>query len=531
MHILRILPVSLAATLLLLLTHPALAADSAETVIYDEAKQGDFPAVAPNSEAKIKIAEPGIKVIKGTGIDTVDDTDQFVFEVAGDKPFDFCLIADPAEFKKLRAVDKDGKDKEIAFGSTNPKFHAPPNISKTELPPGKYHVEMYMGPPGAVGNWVCKIAIRDGGAPIDLCKVQPEPTVAEKIKEVKWPGVISIFHGASWGSDEKYLEAIKECGFGGTGCSETQLPQVKKYGLKAFVFIWPHEVTIIPPKFVNDDTVLCYYLSDRIKPSQWGAWASQEKLAWRADPHHPAVFTMYALMGGIPQFPDIVRGRVMEFYHYHWDGGRAPHMHYAILEAYRQASAANGHVPICLIAETRAEDVRKTRETIYTALAYGVRGFRTGGAGLFDPKNRDEQGRPKRTIHGEEALKFNQAIKAYSPVFLKARNVDVFHTAPLPGGTKEAPAGHWVRPSGQHVVLGEFADPDKNRFLMLANRDAFAVHEATLTFTDGGVKIERMDKPTGQWQPLTVEAKDQGATVKVPLEEGGGELLRVIGTK
>ena len=520
---------SAAATWLLLAPRAAVCADSAaaETVIYDEARQGDFAAVAANTPPKITISKPGVQVIKGTGIDTLDDTDQFVFEVTGGKPFDFALFADPAEFKKLHSVDAEGKSKEIAFGSTNPKFRAPRNISKTELPPGKYYVEMHMGPDGAVGNWTAKIAIRDGSPPVDLSKEPSEPTVAEKMKEVEWPGVISIFHGAGWGKDEPYLLGIKECGFGAVGCAEHEIEQCRKHGLRAFVFIWPHEVTIIPPKYKDDKTVLCYYLSDRISPNKWGSWASQEKLAWRADPHHPAVFTMYALMGGIAQFPDVVRGRIMEFYHYHWDGGRQPHMHFAVLEQYRQASAKNGNVPICLIAETRAEDVRRTRETIYTALAYGVRGFRTGGSGLFDPKNRDERGVPKRTNHGEEAVKFNQAIKSYSPVFEKARNVDVFHVAPLPAGTKEAPADHWVRPSGEHVLVGEFADPEKNRFLMLANRDAANAHEATLTFTDGSVKVERMDKASGKWQPLTVEAKDKGAIVKVPLEEGGGELLQV----
>ena len=521
--------VSIFAALAVLSLTPrlALCADPVETIIYDEAKQGDFPVVAPNTPPTIKISKPGVQVIQGTGTDTIDDSDQFVFEVTGDKPFDFCLLADPAEFKKLRSVDADGKDKEIAFGSTNPKFRAPRNISKTELPPGKYHVEMHMGPDGVVGTWTAKFAIRDGGPVVDLCKEPGEPTVAEKMKEVQWPGIVSIFHGAGWGADLKYLQAIKECGFGAAGCSEAQIPEVRQQDMKAFVFIWPHEVTIIPPKFKDDKTVLCYYLSDRIPPNKWAAWASQEKLAWRADPHHPAVFTMYAMMGGIPQFPDVVRGRLMEFYHYHWDGRRHPHMHFPVLEAYRQASLKNGNVPICLIAETRAEDVRKTRETIYTALAYGVRGFRTGGSGLFDTKNRDDRGVPKRTIHGEEALKFNQAIKSYSPIFETARSVDVFHTAPLPGGTKEAPADYWVRPSGEHVIVGEFADPKKNRFLMLANRDAFNAHEATLTFTDGSVKVERMDKPSGEWKPLNMEGKGKTTTVKVPLEEGGGELLRV----
>jgi hypothetical protein len=76
--------------------------------------------------------------------------------------------------------------------------------------------------------------------------------------------------------------------------------------------------------------------------------------------------------------------------------------------------------------------------------------------------------------------------------------------------------------------MGEFANPEKQRFLMLANRDAFKPHEATLTFTDDKLIVGRMDKPTGKWEPLKVEARDGKATVNVPLEEGGGELLRVM---
>jgi len=507
----------------------AWAAAAAEpTVIHDEIRQGDFGAVAPSAAPTLRITEPGVKVITGTGTDGLDDTDQFVFEVAGDKPFDFALLADPAEFKKLRSVGADGTATEVAFGSTNPRFGVPRNISRTELPPGRYHVEMYMGPQGVVGAWTCRIAIRDGGPPPDLAREDPEPTVAEKMKQVRWPGAISIFHGANWGEDLAYLDAIAECGFGAAGCAEYQLPQLQERGMKGFLFIWPHEVTTVPPKHVADDSVLCYYLSDRIPPNQWAAWASQEKLAWRADPHHPAVFTMYALMGGIPQFPELVRGRAMEFYHYHWDANRQPQNHFAVLEQYRQASRANGDVPVVLIAETRAEDVRKTRQTIFTALAYGVRGFRTGGPGLFDTAKRDDRGRPTRTVHGEEALRFNAAIRAYAPVFEKNRCVEVFHTAPLPAGTREAPADHWVRPAGDAVVMGEFAGSG-DRYLVLANRDAAAPHEATLSFSAAGARVDRLDVSTGAWQPVASAVDAGRATVKVPLAEGGGELLRVAG--
>jgi hypothetical protein len=378
--------------------------------------------------------------------------------------------------------------------------------------------------------WLCAVPALVGG-PIragEPAKPDPNPPSDVKVKQVKWPGVVSIFCGHNWGNDENYLIAIKECGFGAAGAAEGQIEQCRKQGLKAYVFLWQHEAGTVPAKYKNDDTVLCYYLSDRINPSKWGHWAGLEKIAYQADPHHPAVFTMYALYGASDRFLPVVRARVMEYYQYHWDANRGPAAYFFFLEQYRQASAKAGGVPICQIAETRADDVRKTRQTVYTSLAYGVRGIRTGGRGLFDAA-RDSRGVPKRTIHGEEALRFNQAIKAYCPVFEKARSVNVFHTAPLPAGTKEAPADHWVRPNGKDIVMGEFADADKNRFLMLANRDAFAAHEATLRFSEKGLRIQQMDKVSGQWKAVATEAADQGTAVKVPLEEGGGELLQVLG--
>jgi hypothetical protein len=97
---------------------------------------------------------------------------------------------------------------------------------------------------------------------------------------------------------------------------------------------------------------------------------------------------MYSNWGGIDEFCPTVRGRAMEYYQYHWDSNRRPHMQFAYLDQYRQASIKNGDVPVIRIVEVRPEDMRKTRQTVYTCLAYGVRGYRMGGA-IFDVKNRD----------------------------------------------------------------------------------------------------------------------------------------------
>lgn len=508
-------------------------AASAETVLHDEAKQGDLKWAKTDSKPTIKVNKTGVFVIRGTGVDQLDDADAFVFEVTGSRPFDIAVVGNAAEFKKLRSIAADGKAKEIAFGSTNRRFRVPRDIVKQGLPPGRYHVELLFGPQGALGEWFVKIAPRDPNAPArQLHKAQASPTSATKTKEVDWPGAISIFHGHNWGKDEKFLAAVKRAGFRAAGAAEFQIPQCAKHGLRAFVFIWPHESIAIPPKYKNDKTVLCYYLSDRIQPSKWASWASLEEMCYKGDPHHPAIFTMRALWGGIGRFCDVVRGRAMEYYHYHWDSNRSPQSHFAILEQYRAASAANGDVPVCRIVETRPEDMRKTRQTAYTSLAYGVRGYRMGGA-IFDTKKRDKHGLPSPNAYGKEIARLNAAINAYSPVFKAARCRAVYHVKPLPAGCKVVPKDAWFSLDGKEVLVGVFgakAGAESARsadYLFVANRDAFHAQSATIAIAGRNARVRRMDKASAKWVAHPVRRAGESTIVKINLAEGSGELLRV----
>ena len=354
----------------------------------------------------------------------------------------------------------------------------------------------------------------------------PEPTSAEKMKSVVWPGCISIFDGKSnYAADEPYMVAVKAAGFKAVGCGEGDLDVCTKHGLKAYLYIWPHEAGTMPAKYKDNNTILCYFIGTEKSPDEWGAWADREALAWQGDPRHPALFTMYALRGSMEQFPKIVRGRALEFYQYPWDAHRQPFNQYAILEQLRQTAAANGNMPICMIAETRPLDKRMVRHSINTGLVYGVRAFRTGGYGLFK-KDRDATGALVCSIHGDEAVRFNQAINSFSPTFETATCVEVFHTAPLPPGTKEVPADHWVQLSGADIIMGEFTDPAKNNFLVLTNRDAFAPHTATLTFNDN-VTVKRKNKVTTAWDPVPSTKVGTQTVVAIPLEDGGVELLQI----
>jgi hypothetical protein len=171
--------------------------------------------------------------------------------------------------------------------------------------------------------------------------------------------------------------------------------------------------------------------------------------------------------------------------------------------------------------------MRKTSQTIFTGIAYGFRGFQYGG-GLYDGNKRDKRGVPTPNHLGKAALKINQAVKAFSPVFETARTVDVYHTKPLPPFCKEAPQDHWARPNGKNICLGEFADPQKNRFLVLANRDHASDTEATLTLGDAGLKLEKMNKQTAKWEPIALKKADGAVTAAVKIEAGAGELLRAV---
>jgi len=355
------------------------------------------------------------------------------------------------------------------------------------------------------------------------------PPSIRKAIHTQWPGLVTIYHGVNWQADETFVTAIKDAHYGATGCAEWQMDQCAKRGLKSFVFLWAHEAGTIPAKFRDDDAALCYYLGDRIKPNKWGFWAALEANAYRVDPHHPAVFSMSPQSwGGIEVYFPIVRGRAVNYYHYHWDGNRAPHHNFVYLELYRQHSAKNGHAPIVRLLESRAEDMRKTSQTVFGSLAYGVRGFQYGG-GIFDGNKRDERDVPTRNPLGEAAAKVNKAIKAFAPIFKHARNVDVFQTAPLPPFTKEAPADYWVRPTGDSVVLGIFADR-YDHYLVLANRDAFNPHDATLHFAEAGLQVSKMNKDSSAWESLELKKGDDGrSVVTVPMEQAGGELLRVVG--
>ena len=65
-------------------------------------------------------------------------------------------------------------------------------------------------------------------------------------------------------------------------------------------------------------------------------------------------------------------------------------------------------------------------------------------------------------------------------------------------------------------------------YLLVANRDAFHARTATLNIAGKDAKVQRMDKQSAKWVDVPVETNADATQVRIELEDGGGELLKVV---
>ena len=370
------------------------------------------------------------------------------------------------------------------------------------------------------------------GAPAAGIPPSDAPSV-EKVKVSQWPGIISIYTpGAGWPADpveaDAKLKAVVDANFGGYYYNLGAYEPIKKAGLKLLVGAWLFEFEKMGPEMRNDPTILGYMMSDRQKPNFFPTWGAWEKMMYEKDPYHPALFTTYEAYGHVADFVNIVKPRAIEFYHYHWS--RRGQLYFQTLEIYRNESIRAGRIPVIQYVAVEVDDPRKMRQTTYTSLAYGLRGFKWFVGWLFFDAKKGEDGKwvVKRTPAGEEVAKLNKAIKAYSPIYAKAPSVDVFHVQPLPAWGREAPKDYWAVPSGEEILVGYFQDKELVDYLMISNRDAFKPHEATITFSEKITSVSKMNKETGNWEAVKLTTTGGKQQLKSTIEDGSGELFMVV---
>jgi hypothetical protein len=183
-----------------------------------------------------------------------------------------------------------------------------------------------------------------------------------------------------------------------------------------------------------------------------------------------------------------------------------------------------------------ADNRAKLRQSVHTNLAYGVKSIEWFSAGiLFEPKT------AKLAPWGEDVAALNREILHLGRTLAPLQSLDVFHTPPLPRGTRQSPKEHWVQILGEEdragLVYGMFVDDSGSDYLMVANRDYDDSQSVTVrlqskwlgiapwnkpkTYSYG---IEKLDKTTGAWETVS-STSFVGFTFVI--KPSGGELFRI----
>ncbi|MEE2622986.1 MAG: DUF5703 domain-containing protein [Verrucomicrobiota bacterium] len=355
---------------------------------------------------------------------------------------------------------------------------------------------------------------------------------AAMVKEIlpgsfRMPAIIS-FLGPGWvgprvGHDNLFA-SMKKMNFNGLEGSLADLEATREAG----IYLLVHGVTPWAAYTLKDEqSVICYYLSDRRKPGSFPRFGTMRGEYEAIDAYHPTAFTTYAQYGGIEFFLDAVRPRMLEYYDYHWQ--RQAHLHFHYLEYYRRMSLAAGGIPIFRFVHVHGDNVIKMRQTVSMSLAYGVKAFKWWvGWTMFDIHKVVETEPPPLSDIGREVGRCNNTMAAFSPSLVGARSVAVYHTAPLPASTREAPGDYWVRPSGEYIVMGVFEGARGERFIALGNRDIGEPRMADVTVEGRVRKVRWMDKGSRQWKDVPVREEGGVSKVSLEIDKGDIELLEVV---
>ncbi|MDP6607427.1 MAG: hypothetical protein QF664_14390 [Dehalococcoidia bacterium] len=357
--------------------------------------------------------------------------------------------------------------------------------------------------------------------------------------------VIYLWNPPQAGTPEEKAEALAAAGFTVVDWDPDQLDVLSRHGLKGMV----HNATPELAERIRSHPALWgYHLVDEPYPeSQFPPIAERMRAIEAVDPDHPPFVNMLSTTGEfLRTYMRIVRPPLLSFDYYQWTWGSD--RYFAKLEQFRDQAILAG-VPLGSCIETTAnpaiergdttyvaDNALKLRQSVYTNLAYGVTMVEWFSAGrLFEP------GTLELTPSGRDVAALNAELKRVGPMLVGLRSIDVYHTAPLPRGTRSAPQEHWVRLVGEAdangLVLGMFEDAEGADYAMVVNRDYRRAQSVTVQLQSKWLGIapwheaktytydvEKLDKATSDW--VTVSSTSSVGFTFV-IDPADGELFRI----
>jgi len=337
---------------------------------------------------------------------------------------------------------------------------------------------------------------------------------------------------SGWGgpTDEATARAFVGAGFNTVMCKVEQLELCRAHGLKAILF----DAT---PEFAaqhrGDQAIWGYYVQDEPKAEEF-AHAGERVAAFQAaDPTHPAYINLMAWMD-LRQYFTTVKPWFLSYDYYQWWWGCQNH--FGRLAAHRQA-ALDAHVPLICWVEANADkryergeagagylpdNAAKLRQSVYTALAYGVKGIQWFTTGLVFQKD------GALTESGADIQRINADVNALGPILVRLHSTGVWHTAPIPQGAEALPADGPIATAAQDLVIGAFADTaTRPKYLLVVNRNIEKPRWVVMSLADLVWSVEVFDREARQWCLLGVPDVEHRAGVEFILQPGDGALLRL----
>jgi len=173
------------------------------------------------------------------------------------------------------------------------------------------------------------------------------------------------------------------------------------------------------------------------------------------------------------------------------------------------------------------------RWQVNTALAYGARGIMYFTYETPPPDENwkwhdgiiDESGKPNRKYY--EVKKINAEVKKLAPTLMRLNSVAVYHTTPLPRGTRALPENGLIRNvEGGQFVIGQFNSDKGQRYAMFVNRSLTTAANARISFSQK-VRLWEVSRSTGRERGINASDDGEGSLWRVKFAPGEARLVQI----
>ena len=289
-----------------------------------------------------------------------------------------------------------------------------------------------------------------------------------------------------------------------------------------------------------------YYLQDEPWGRQFENLAKLQRYFNTLDPAHMAYTNLFPNYvdeerAGYPtyeehvaKFMEIVRPRVLSFDHYCITYSGLRERYYENLEVIRKY-ALQYNVPFwAFTLSTEHFDVYPLpmeghlRFQLFSDLAYGAKGLQYFTYGhvkseKFYTAPLDSLG--NKTPVWYMAQSVNRNILAMARVLRDLRSVDVYHSKPLPAGTRAIPGDFLITGTeGAELVIGHMKNSRNEEFVLLVNRNYAEPGSTVLSVSERVKTLIETNKESGEDLPPLLP--DNGK-IRLRFEAGDGRLFRI----